>query len=268
MTPKNWTEAALSEDPAVALLAHLGYQYVAPEQLDAERDTYKDAVLAGHLRRAVERLNPHLTSENVGRAVRAITHANGTSLAEVNQALHVAITHGVTVQQDMGRGVQGQTVRVIDFDRPAANELIVTRQFKVKGSTKHIKADAVVFVNGLPLAVLELKNPTLGDIWLHEAVDQLVRYQEAKEEFRDQGAPQLFNTVQLLVAACGQRAAYWKRRSRRPSAANPRRRTWRSGDSSSRRTSSTSFGASSSTRKTPRPRALFTSCRGTRSSWP
>jgi type I restriction enzyme, R subunit len=208
MTPKNWTEAALSEDPAVALLARLGYQFVPPEQLDAERDTYKDVVLTGRLRRAIEDLNPHLTPENVGRAVRAITHAQGTSLAEVNQALHVDITHGLTVQQDMGHGVQGQPVRVIDFDRPTANEFIVTRQFKVKGSTKHIKADAVVFVNGLPLAVMELKNPTLGDAWLHDAVDQLVRYQEAKDEYRDQGAPQLFNTVQLLVAACGLRAAY------------------------------------------------------------
>jgi type I restriction enzyme, R subunit len=203
-----WSEASLSEDPAVALLAHLGHEYVAPEQLDAERDTYKDAVLATRLRRAIERMNPHLTPENVGRAVRAITHATGTSLAEVNQALHLHITHGLTVQQDVGRGVQGQVVRVIDFDRPAANEFIVTRQFKVKGSKKHIIADTVVFVNGLPLAVLELKNPTLGDIWLHQAVDQLLRYQEARDGFQGEGAPQLFHTAQLLVAACGQRAAY------------------------------------------------------------
>lgn len=205
---KTWTEAALSEDPAVAVLQRLGYAYVAPEKLEAERETFKDPILAGRLRRAIERLNPRLTPDNVGRAVRAITHATGTSLGEVNQALHIAITHGVTVQQDMGHGAQGQTVRFVDFDDAGKNDLVVTRQFKLKGATKHVIADAVVFVNGLPLAVLELKNPTLGDAWLHDAVDQLLRYQEATEGYRGLGAPQLFHTVQLLVAACGQRAAY------------------------------------------------------------
>src|SRR5574341_1490891 len=115
---RKWTEAALSEDPAVAVLQRLGYTYVPPEKLEAERETFKEPILAGRLRRASERLNPHLIPDNVGRAVRAITHATGTSLGEVNQALHVAITHGVTVQQDMGHGVQGQTVRLVDFDDP------------------------------------------------------------------------------------------------------------------------------------------------------
>jgi type I restriction enzyme R subunit len=205
---QDWTEAALSEDPAVEVLVRLGYSYVPPEVLDAERETFKDAILAGRLRKSIERLNPHLTYDNVGRAVRAITHATGTSLGEINQGLHVAITHGITVQQDMGHGVQGQTVRLIDFDDPSRNDLLVTRQFKVKGATKHVIADAVVFVNGLPIAVLELKNPTLGDAWLHDAVDQLTRYQEGAEGYRDLGAPQLFNAVQLVVAACGLRAAY------------------------------------------------------------
>ena len=73
MAPKKWTEAALSEDPAVAVLGRLGYVYVPPEKLEAERETFKDAILAGRLRRAIERLNPHLTADNVGRAVRAVT---------------------------------------------------------------------------------------------------------------------------------------------------------------------------------------------------
>jgi type I restriction enzyme R subunit len=204
----HWTEAALSEAPAVEVMEKLGYVYVAPEALETERESFKDVLLVERLRAAVQKLNPWLTPENAKRAVRAITHISATSLAEANQKLHIDITHGVTVQQDLGHGTQGQTVRFIDFDRPGGNELLVTRQFKVKGTTKHIIADAVVFVNGLPLAVLELKNPTLGDAWLNDAVDQLLRYQEDGEKYREQGAPQLFNTVQLLVAGCGQRAAY------------------------------------------------------------
>lgn len=205
---KNWTEAALSEDPAVEVLKLIGYTFVPPERLDQERESYAEVVIASRLRTAIKKLNPRLSPENVDRVVRSLTHATGTSLAAINQALHVGITHGVGVQQDFGRGVQGQTVRLIDFDRADQNELLVTRQFKVKGSKKHIIADAVVFVNGLPLAVLELKNPTLGDVWLHDAVDQLLRYQEARDGFRGEGAPQLFHTIQLVVAACGQRAAY------------------------------------------------------------
>ena len=209
MTPKTWTEAALSEDPAVAVLEKLGYEYVPPEVLEAERETFKEAILAGRLRKAGATPQPEAHyRERRPRCPGQVTHATGTSLGEINQALHVAITHGVTVQQDMGHGVQGQTVRLIDFDDPSQNELLVTRQFKVKGATKHVIADAVVFVNGLPLAVLELKNPTLGDAWLHDAVDQLTRYQEGAEGYRDLGAPQLFETVQLLVATCGLRAAY------------------------------------------------------------
>jgi type I restriction enzyme R subunit len=206
--PAAWTETALSEAPAIEALERLTYIFVPPERLDAERESFKDVVLAARLGTAVGRLNPWLKPENAAFAVRAITHVSATSLAEANQKLHVAITHGITVQQDLGHGTQGQTVRFIDFDRPGANELLVTRQFKVKGATKHIIADAVVFVNGIPLAVLELKNPTLGDAWLNDAVDQLLRYQEQGEQYREQGAPQLFNTVQLLVAACGQGAAY------------------------------------------------------------
>src|SRR6266568_7757 len=206
--PLLWTEAALSEAPAVEALEKLGYIYVAPEVLETERESFKDVVLAKRLSAAVKKLNPWLKPENVTRAVRAITHVGATSLAEANQKLHIAITHGVTAQQDLGHGTQGQTVRFIDFDRPGANELVVTRQLKVKGTTKHVIADAVVFVNGIPLAVLELKNPTLGDSWLNDAVEQLLRYQEQGEQYREQGAPQLFNTVQLLVAGCGQSAAY------------------------------------------------------------
>lgn len=204
----DWTEATLSEAPAIEALERLGFSYVSPGSLEAERESFKEMVLAARLSTAVKKLNPWLTPENAAYAVRAITHVSATSLAEANQKLHVDITHGITVQQDLGQGTQGQTVRFIDFERPEANELLVTRQFKVKGTTKHVIADAVVFVNGIPVAVLELKNPTLGDAWLNDAVDQLLRYQEQGERYREQGAPQLFNTVQLLVAGCGQGAAY------------------------------------------------------------
>ena len=76
------------------------------------------------------------------------------------------------------------------------------------GSKKHVIPDIVVFVNGLPLAVVECKSPTIGDTWKAEAVKQLHRYQEAGSRWKDQGAPKLFEAAQVLVATCGERAVY------------------------------------------------------------
>ena len=76
------------------------------------------------------------------------------------------------------------------------------------GSKKHVIPDVVVFVNGLPLAVIECKSPTIGDAWKTEAVKQLRRYQEADTRWKDQGAPRLFEAAQILIGICGERAVY------------------------------------------------------------
>ena len=76
------------------------------------------------------------------------------------------------------------------------------------GSKKHVIPDVVAFVNGLPLAVIECKSPTIGDAWKAEAVKQLRRYQEADPRWKDQGAPKLFEAAQVLVGTCGERAVY------------------------------------------------------------
>lgn len=113
-------------------------------------------------------------------------------------------------------------------------------------------------MNGIPLAIIECKSPTLGDKWLEEAVRQVLRYQEVGPEFQGLGAPKLFETIQLVIGTCGQAAAYgtiatpqrfwaeWKSRFRSPSmslaessAASPPRRTCSFPGSSSPRTCST-----------------------------
>ena len=76
------------------------------------------------------------------------------------------------------------------------------------GSKKHIVPDVVVFVNGLPLAVIECKSPTIGDAWKAKAIQQLHRYQEVGTQWKDQGAPKLFEAAQILVGTCGERAVY------------------------------------------------------------
>lgn len=205
---REWNELNLSEDPGIGLLERLGYTYVARETLDAERETFKEVVLANRLSAAVKKLNPWISDANLKAVVRTVSSVQAASLIEANEKLYTILTYGPSVEQDRGSGKRGQTVRLIDFDDPSGNELIVTRQFTVRGAKKNIRPDAVLFVNGIPLVVIECKSPTLGDKWIVEAVDQIHRYQEATPNYRGLGAPKLFETVQVMVATCGQAAIY------------------------------------------------------------
>ena len=210
MNPKTtgWDESHLAENPAVELLVSLGYTYFSPEDLEPERTSFKEPVLTDHLAFALKRLNPWLSDTNVTRAVKAVTQIPAASLTEANETLYTSLTYGIALEQDRGDGRKSHTVRFLDFDKPNRNEWIVTRQYKVLGSKKHVIPDIVVFVNGLPLAIIECKSPTIGDTWKAEAVTQLHRYQEAGARWKDQGAPKLFEAAQILVATCGERAVY------------------------------------------------------------
>ena len=209
MTPKSqgWDELHLAENPAVELLQSLSYTYVPPEDLELERASFKEPILTDRLAAALKRLNPWLSDTNVTRA-KAVTQIPAASLSEANETLYTSLTYGIALEQDRGDGRKSHTVRFLDFDKPSRNEWIVTRQYKVLGSKKHVIPDIVVFVNGLPLAVIECKSPTIGDTWKAEAVKQLHRYQEAGTRWKDQGAPTLFEAAQILVATCGERAVY------------------------------------------------------------
>ena len=210
MPPKTagWDELHLAEDPAVELLESLGYVYVAPETLEGERTSFRETILADRLAAAVERLNPWLSASNVAAAVKAVTQVPAASLAEANRKIYTSLTYGIALEQDRGDGRKSHTVRFLDFDHPDRNEWTVTRQYRVLGSKKHVIPDVVVFVNGLPLAVIECKSPTIGDAWKAEAVKQLRRYQEADTTWKDQGAPKLFEAAQILVGTCGERSVY------------------------------------------------------------
>ena len=210
MTPQTtgWDELHLAENPAVELLESLDYTYVPPEELEGERTSFKEAILTGRLAAALKRLNPWLSQTNLAKAVKAVTQVPAASLAEANEKVYTSLTYGIALEQNLGGGRKSHTVRFFDFDRPDRNQWMVTRQYKVLGSKKHIVPDVVAFVNGLPLAVIECKSPTIGDAWKSEAVKQLHRYQEAGTRWKDQGAPRLFEAAQILVGTCGERAVY------------------------------------------------------------
>ncbi|MBX5436817.1 MAG: type I restriction endonuclease subunit R [Alicyclobacillaceae bacterium] len=199
MTTQDWNEKHLVEDRLIAQLQRLGYTYIHGSYLEGERQTLRDVILLQRLSDAVRRINPWISEDNLQRVVRDITHLEAASLMEANEVIHEHIVHYMSIEQDLGRGRKNQTVRLIDFDNVDNNEFLVVNQFKVAGATNNIIPDVVLFVNGLPLVVIECKSPFItGPI--AQAVKQLERYQAEAER--------LFYYNQILLATCGQQVTY------------------------------------------------------------
>ncbi len=197
--PTRLNEYNLSEKPAIDLLERMGYTYVPGANLQGERASLRDAVLLNQLEAAIRRINPALNDQNVRQAIRRATHFDAASLMEANQTFYDDLVNYFSLPQEVNGTRQSLTVKLVDFDTPANNTFAVTNQFDLLGDTDKIIPDLVVFVNGLPLAVIECKSPTINHP-LENAIHQLGRYQRQ--------APRIFEHAQVLVATCGASAAY------------------------------------------------------------
>ena len=124
-----WDELHLAENPAVEFLQFLGYTNVAPEDLEPERTSFKEAILTNRLSAALKRLNPWLSKTNITKAVKAVSQVPAATLAEADETLYTSLTYGIALEQDRGVGRKSHTVRFLDFDKPNRNEWIVTRQY-------------------------------------------------------------------------------------------------------------------------------------------
>ena len=170
------------EQAALAWLAEVGWTVVrgpdlAPDAPGAERDGYGDVVLAGRLRAALDRLNPDLPAEALDDARRKLLRPEGSTLEARNRAFHRMAVEGVAVEyRDGGGAVRGAQVRAVDFDEPDNDDWLVVNQFTVVENEHERRPDLVVFVNGLPLAVIELKNPADESATVHTAWRQLRTY--------------------------------------------------------------------------------------------
>src|SRR5690554_3873633 len=203
------------ELPAIEQLTRLGWTYVPGADLApvlpvdgapvGERGYYRDVVLSKRLEAAVLRLNPWISDENLRKVVREFTHPNHAGLMEYNQSIYDLLVNYLSVEQDLGAGRKGQTVKVIDFDNPENNEFLCTNQFKIEGINQNIIPDIVCFVNGLPLAVIECKSPYVADA-VAEGINQLRRYANLRSPEDDEGAQKLFWYNQLMVSTCRDQA--------------------------------------------------------------
>ena len=193
-----FTESTV-EEAALAWFAELGYAVlagpdIAPGEPASERESFEQVVLLGRLRDAVARLNPKIPAEAVEEAVRKITRTEAPWLVHLNHAVHAQLVSGVSVEYARKDGSTAHDLaRLIDFDRPEANDWVVVNQFTVHEAGAKRRPDIVVFVNGLPLAVIELKNPTDEDATVWSAFSQLQTY---KNEI-----PSLFHYNEALVVS-------------------------------------------------------------------
>jgi len=189
------------EQAVLRWLGDLGYAVaagpdIAPEGANPERASFADVILVGRLRAALVKINPAIPADAIDEAVRKVTHADTPSLIENNRRLHRLMTEGVDVEYSRPDGsVAGDKVWLIDFTHPEDNDFLAVNQFTVVEDRHTRRLDVVVFVNGLPLAVLELKNPTDENATAKDAFHQLQTY---KAEL-----PTLFGTNVLLVASDG-----------------------------------------------------------------
>ena len=183
MSAKAINEEAL-EDHAFALLESLGWTclhggQIAPDGPQPERTRYQDVVLTARLENALRRLNPKVPAGAREDAMRRVVNLDVPGLLASNRAFHRLLVDGVEVEVQAEDGMtRGERVHLVDFDEPDQNDLLAVRQYTVVEGNQKRRADIVLFVNGLPIALLELKNPIDENADIESAFNQLETYKK------------------------------------------------------------------------------------------
>ena len=189
------------ESASLEWLSTLGWQTahgpdIAPGTLSAERDGYGQVVLKSRLRDAFATLNPVLPSSAQDDALRRLTRPEGATLEARNRAFHRMLLNGVNVEYRANDGtIRGEQAQVIDFDKPDNNDWLAVNQFTVTENRNTRRPDVVLFLNGLPLGVIELKTPADEDATIWTAWQQLQTYQAE--------LPTLFSMNGVLMVSDG-----------------------------------------------------------------
>ncbi len=200
-----FTESEL-EEAVLEWFKGLGYEYapgpeIGPEGTRPERTDHREVILKDRLVRGLRDINPNVPDPAIDDAVAKTLTISSSSLIESNHSFHRMLVEGVDVEYKRKDGtIAGDKVRLIDFEDVHNNEFLVVNQFTVHESDRARRPDVVVFVNGLPLIVMELKNPTDENATIWSAFNQLQTYK------RD--IPSLFHFNELLVISDGLEARY------------------------------------------------------------
>jgi len=199
--PKNIITEDHIEQEALKFLENEGYEVVygpkiapAPEG-NGERKNYKDIVLEDRLRKALKKINPSIPTDAIEEAIKKVRRTDNPDLILNNQSFHKMITDGVTVSfRDKG-SVKHKQVYLFDFDKPENNEFLAINQFTIIEDNYNRRPDVLIFVNGLPLVLFELKNPADAEATTTNAFNQVETYK--------QQIPSLFRHNEIVIISDG-----------------------------------------------------------------
>ena len=193
------TESAI-EKFSIELLEKQGCQYIyapsiAPDSETPERQSFEDVLLMERLQTAVGRINPAIPTDIREDAIKQILRLNPPELIANNEAFHRMLTEGIKVTYQSQGKIRGDLVWLIDFKNPENNDFLVANQFTVIENNVNKRPDVILFVNGLPLVVIELKNPADENATVRSAFRQLQTYKQA--------IPSLFTYNGLMIISDG-----------------------------------------------------------------
>jgi len=196
---KNFNENTLTEQPVIDWLKGLGYDYefgpdIAPGGSLMERNSFRDVILDKRLTRSLKRINLDLKDSEIEDAIQQIKRIEHPSLDIVNKEFHKMLVEGVRVEiKNDPSGRKAKIVKLFDFENPANNEFLVVNQFAIQGTDRIRRPDVVVFINGIPVAIFELKSPTTESGTIYSAYQQLQDYKK--------DIPDIFKYNQVLVVS-------------------------------------------------------------------
>lgn len=187
------------EDIALSYLQNLGYRYelgtvISPDGEHPERQ-YTDVVLTTRLRDAIDKLNPTLGQDAKEDALKKVLRTDSSNQLIYNETFHKYLTQGIDVEVRSTSGIRGQKVYIVDFANPENNEFLAVNQFTIIEGSQNKRPDIILFVNGLPLVVIELKNATDENATVKSAFNQLQTYKQA--------IPTLFTYNELMIISDG-----------------------------------------------------------------
>jgi len=165
-------------------LIEKGYTYfygpdIAPYSDNPQRESFESVVLEKQFKEALERLNPTLPESALTEAYQKVVNLGTQDVMENNETFHTMLTNGVPVEYAKGEGVKGVNVQLVDFEKAAKNEFWVVNQFVIKENNIEKRLDVVIYINGLPLVVVELKNATDEKATVRKAYTQIQNYKKA-----------------------------------------------------------------------------------------
>jgi type I restriction enzyme R subunit len=191
------------ENLVLSWFGELGYSVkngldIAPEAPEAERTDYRQVILRERLRTKLIEINPEIPAVAIEDAIQQITNLNSPSLLHNNREFHRFLRDGIKVEFQKDGETVGDFVKLFDFKNYEHNEFLTVNQFSIRGAKHTKRPDIIVFINGLPIAVIELKNPADVKTNIVSSFHQLQTYKET--------IPDLFNTNEILVIADGREA--------------------------------------------------------------